>query len=156
MQPERDMVRTIDPDASLRRRMAPAVRALACLLVFGAAAIPADFSQTQGPQKPTNQAQPKTSIIDPAANRPPDANDQMEMRARNAKEANYEAANLERKRQLSDDSKRLLQLATELKSDVDKTSKDTLSIDVVRKADEIARLAHNVQVKMKLTVNAAY
>lgn len=142
--------------AAARRAATLVVRTLACLLALGAAAAPADFSQTQVPQGPTNQAQPKTSIIDPAANRPPDANDQMEMRSRIAKNASYEAANLERKRQLTDDSGRLLQLATELKQEVDKASKDTLSLDVLRKADEIARLAHNVQVKMKLSVNAAY
>ena len=131
-------------------------RVAACLLAMGAAAAPSNFSQTQGPSAPTNSAQPKQSIIDPAANRPPDKNDQMAMRQRNATKASYEAANEERKRQLTDDSAALLALSNELKEELDKTTKDTLSLDVVRKADEIARLAHTVQLKMKLTVNAAY
>ncbi len=44
---------------------------------------------------------------------------------------------------------KLLSLANELKADVDKSSKDTLSLDVVRKADEIEKLAHSVKEKMK-------
>jgi hypothetical protein len=48
----------------------------------------------------------------------------------------------------------LLRLATELKTAVDKTSKDTLSIGIIRKADEIERIAHGVKEKMKLTVGA--
>ena len=40
-------------------------------------------------------------------------------------------------------------LANELKSQVDKSNKDTLSLDVVRKADEIEKLAHSVKEKMK-------
>jgi hypothetical protein len=35
---------------------------------------------------------------------------------------------------------------------VDKTSKDTLSLGVIRKAEEIERLAHAVKEKMKLTM----
>jgi hypothetical protein len=61
-----------------------------------------------------------------------------------------DAANLERRRQIADDSARLLKLATDLKAEVDKTTKDTLSLGVIRKADEIERLAHDVKEKMKL------
>ena len=39
----------------------------------------------------------------------------------------------------------LLAMATELKTEVDKTTKDTLSISVVRKAGEIEQLAHKVK-----------
>jgi len=132
-------------------------RIAACLLAMSATSVPCDFGQTQAPSpSTTNSAQPKQSIINPAANRPPDKNDQMQMRERNAKKANFEAANEERKRQLTDDSAALLELSNELKTELNESTKDTLSVDVVRKADEIARLAHNVQVKMKLTINAAY
>jgi len=57
--------------------------------------------------------------------------------------------NNERQKQLVDDTAKLLSLANELKADVDKSSKDTLSLDVVRKADEIEKLAHSVKEKMK-------
>jgi type VI protein secretion system component VasF len=39
----------------------------------------------------------------------------------------------------------LLKMATDLKSEVDKTTKDTLSIAVVRKAGAIEQLAHKVR-----------
>jgi hypothetical protein len=59
--------------------------------------------------------------------------------------------NVERQKQLVADAQKLLSLANELKADVDKSTKDTLSLDVIRKADEIERLAHTVKEKMKGT-----
>lgn len=55
----------------------------------------------------------------------------------------------DRQRRIIDDTTRLLKLAGELKDDVDKTSKDTMSLDVIRKADEIEKLAHDVKQRMK-------
>lgn len=57
--------------------------------------------------------------------------------------------NLERQKQLVLDTQKLLALANQLKADVDKSSKDTMSLDVIRKADEIEKLAHSVKEKMK-------
>lgn len=57
--------------------------------------------------------------------------------------------NTDRQRKLVADMERLVALANELKSQVDKSNKDTLSLDVVRKADEIEKLAHSVKEKMK-------
>lgn len=59
--------------------------------------------------------------------------------------------NEERQQQLKADASRLLALAQELKAEVDKSSKDTLSVDVVKKADEIEKLAKSVKEKMKGT-----
>lgn len=59
------------------------------------------------------------------------------------------ARNNERQKQLEADTQKLLALATELKADVEKSNKDTLSLDVVRKADEIEKLAKSVRDKMK-------
>jgi hypothetical protein len=66
------------------------------------------------------------------------------------KQQGYDAANAERKREIADDSAKLLKLATELKAEVDKTNKDTLSVEVIRKADAIEKLARDVKQKMKL------
>ena len=66
----------------------------------------------------------------------------------------YAAANAERKKQITDDSAKLVLLATALKSEVDKTSKDTLSLTIIRQADEIEKLAHGVKEKMKLVAGA--
>jgi hypothetical protein len=54
-----------------------------------------------------------------------------------------------RRKQIADDSTRLLNMAIALKAEVDKTTKDTLSINVIRKADEIEKLARSVREKMK-------
>lgn len=58
-------------------------------------------------------------------------------------------ANKQRQQDLKRDTDRLLTLATELKQSVDKSNADVLSMDVVKKADEIEKLAHSVKEKMK-------
>ena len=58
-------------------------------------------------------------------------------------------ANEQRHADLRRDTDKLLQLSTELKQYVDKTNENVLSIDVVRKAEEIEKLAHSVKVKMR-------
>ena len=57
--------------------------------------------------------------------------------------------NVERQKKLVSDTERLLSLATELKQQVDRTDKNTLSVDVIKKADEIEKLAHSVKERMK-------
>jgi hypothetical protein len=57
--------------------------------------------------------------------------------------------NIERQKKIVEDTAKLLSLATELKGDVDKSDKNTLSLDVIKKADEIEKLAHSVKEKMK-------
>jgi hypothetical protein len=88
----------------------------------------------------------------PSVTRIPDANAQNQINGQDSKDKDFEAANAERKKQIANDSAKLLKLATDLKTEVDKTSKDTLSLNVIRKADEIEKLAHDVKEKMKLTV----
>lgn len=58
-------------------------------------------------------------------------------------------ANEQRQAQLKKDTDQLLKLATELKAYVDKTNENVLSLDVMKKADEIEKLAHSVKDKMK-------
>jgi hypothetical protein len=58
-------------------------------------------------------------------------------------------ANEERHAALRRDTDRLLRLTTELKAYVDKSSQNTLSLEVVKKAEEIEKLAHSVKEKMK-------
>jgi nitric oxide reductase activation protein len=64
-------------------------------------------------------------------------------------EQQAQARNNERQKKLIEDTNKLLELATELKAQVDKTNKDTLSVDVIKKADEIEKLAHSVKERMK-------
>jgi len=57
--------------------------------------------------------------------------------------------NQERHASLKRDTDKLLKLSTELKDYVDKSSENLLSVDVVKKAEDIEKLAHNVKEKMK-------
>jgi hypothetical protein len=57
--------------------------------------------------------------------------------------------NAKRTQDIKKDTDKLLQLATELKQDVDKTDEHTLSLAVIKKAEEIEKLAHTVKEKMK-------
>ena len=59
------------------------------------------------------------------------------------------AFNEDRHKRLEDDVAKLQALTNELKTDVDKANKDELSMDVMRKAAEIEKLAHDVQSRMK-------
>jgi hypothetical protein len=57
--------------------------------------------------------------------------------------------NEDRHKRLENDVAKLQALTNELKTDVDKANKDELSLDVMRKAAEIEKLAHDVQNRMK-------
>jgi hypothetical protein len=98
---------------------------------------------------------PRPSVVDPSANRAPDANDIQAMRDKQTNRQKFEAANTERKRQLTADTALLLKLATELKGEMEANPGEALSDGMMKKAEEIERLARNVQVKMKLTVGAS-
>jgi hypothetical protein len=66
-----------------------------------------------------------------------------------SKRQKSEAAEGERKKQIADESTQLLAMALSLKAEVDKTNKDTLSLNVIRKADAIERLARTVKEKIR-------
>ncbi len=55
----------------------------------------------------------------------------------------------ERQKKIVDETAKLLQLATELKSEVDKTTEDQMSVGMIRKAEEIEKLARDVKQRMK-------
>jgi len=69
---------------------------------------------------------------------------QKEMQDRMTREANKK-----RQQDIRNDTEKLFQLATELKAAVDKTNENLLSLDVVRKAEEVEKLAKKVKEKMK-------
>jgi hypothetical protein len=74
------------------------------------------------------------------------------MSAQQTQKQGIEAADGAHKMKIADDTARLLQLATDLKAEVDKTTKDTLSLSVIRKADAIEKLAHDARVNIKPAV----
>jgi hypothetical protein len=59
------------------------------------------------------------------------------------------ARSSDRQKRLVADTDKLLALATDLKQQVDKTNPNILSVDVIKKAEEIEKLAHSVKERMK-------
>jgi hypothetical protein len=57
--------------------------------------------------------------------------------------------NVLRQKVIIDETNQLLDLARQLKDAVNKSDKDQLSVDVVRKAEEIEKLAKDVKTKMR-------
>ena len=55
----------------------------------------------------------------------------------------------ERRKRLIADTAKLVALTSELKAEVDNTTRDELSLDVIRKATEIEKLARDVRERMK-------
>jgi len=58
-------------------------------------------------------------------------------------------ANLERQVQMKSDTEKLFRLAEELKDSVGKSDANILSIEVMKKANAIEKLAHSVKDKMR-------
>ena len=74
--------------------------------------------------------------------------DDDEARARIARDMEKKAAK-QRVAALKTDTDRLLKLSLELKEYVDKSNENVLSLEVIKKADEIEKLAKSVRDKMK-------
>ncbi|MGB8890206.1 MAG: hypothetical protein WCC87_26005 [Candidatus Korobacteraceae bacterium] len=91
-----------------------------------------------------NQSPPPVPGAPPLQPGPPE--DPWEVQQR--KEA-LKKFNLQRQQEIKKDADKLLQLATELKESVDKSNENTLSLDVIKKADQIEKLAKTVKDKMK-------
>jgi hypothetical protein len=82
--------------------------------------------------------------ISPGQKTPAEA--EMEQQQKHAAE---KAQNTKRQQDIKKDTDKLLELATELKQYVDKSNENTLSVDVIKKAEAIEKLAHTVKDKMK-------
>ena len=55
----------------------------------------------------------------------------------------------ERQKRLVQDTEKLLVLTTALKEEVDEANKDILSLEMVKKAEQIEKLAHSVKERIK-------
>ena len=58
-------------------------------------------------------------------------------------------ANELRQEEIKRDTEKLFQLSTELKDFVDKSNQGILSLDALKKAEQIEKLAHSVKSKLK-------
>lgn len=104
-----------------------------CVLVLALACIPC-FAQNPRIVNPSDMNTAPTDPDDP--------------RVRMAHDMEKKAAK-ERVAALKSDTDKLLKLSTELKSYVDKSDENILSVDVIKKAEEIEKLAKSVKEKMK-------
>jgi hypothetical protein len=93
---------------------------------------PVTTRQNPGLPKPGDPMDPESNPLDP-----------------HRAERQAKLQNVDRQKRLIADTDKLLALATDLKQQVDKTTKDTMSVDVIKKADEIEKLAHSVKERMK-------
>jgi hypothetical protein len=95
-----------------------------------------------GPGQRTNPAPPiPSSQTEPMT-------DEEQARARITSEMAKKAAK-DRVAALKNDTDKLLRLSVELKQSVDKSDENVLSVDVIKKAEEIEKLARSVKDKMK-------
>jgi hypothetical protein len=98
------------------------------------------------PTAPSQQSVPSANW--PGAG-PPPVGDASSPEAIRQNEQLMKARNSQRQEQLIRDTNKLLALATELKAQVDQTNKDVLSVNVVKKAEQIEKLAKSVKEKMR-------
>jgi hypothetical protein len=107
-----------------------------CLAVLCSAQLPAIAQQSSQPPPP-----PHIGDLNPPA-------DEDESRARIARDMEKKAAKA-RAAALKADTDKLLKLSVELKDYVDKADENVLSLDVIKKAEEIEKLAKSVKDKMR-------
>jgi hypothetical protein len=96
-----------------------------------------------------------TSLLMPEANHLPDANDKMLMNQAHQKKENFDAANELREKQITEETANLLILAKDLKAQMDLLGDKPLTPRLLKEAEVIELLAHDVQAKMTLTVKGS-
>ncbi len=110
----------------------------ALLLLFAMTAASPGVLMAQGPPTPTFP--------------PPPGSEQQRNKDPMTEKVERDAAkqrNVQREQDIKRDTEKLLELATELKQYVDKTNENIISLDVIKKADQIEKLAKSVKEKMK-------
>ena len=115
-------------------RLQPSIWALSISLLFAISG----NAQTQAPKAPP-----------PMPGQPPRVSGDADETQQRLTRDMAKKANLERHALLKADTDKLLRLAVELKDSVDKSNENVLSLDVLKKAEEIEKLAHSVKDKMK-------
>jgi hypothetical protein len=92
------------------------------------------------------------SIHLPEDSNPPDANDVMLMNQNQIKKRDFDAANALRQKQIDEDTAKLLILAKDFDAQISKLGNKPLPSRLLREAEVIELLAHDVHTKMTLTV----
>jgi hypothetical protein len=88
------------------------------------------------------------ATVTPVSESPsPEAVAQTPAPAQSAKQEDRAAPAGPRQKQISDDTASLMKLANSLKAEVAKTTPDTMSVLVIRQAEEIEKLAHKMRTQ---------
>ena len=98
---------------------------------------------------------PRQTLLQPEANRPPDANQLMQMDQAHQRKSNFDAANALRQHQIDDQTTKLLVLAHDLKLQMETLGDRPVSDRLLREAEIIEALARDVQKKMTLTIKGS-
>ncbi len=126
------------------RTLRPGAAGAAILLMIGAlcASRPVGAQQDDAPPALT----PPSMHSGPGAPRGDAEHDALTHRAEERMSARR---NEDRQKALVADTQKLLAMAEQLKVEVDKSSKDQLSVDVYKQAEQIEKLARSVKDKMR-------
>ena len=110
---------------------------LFCVVVCGSAQVKSTPQMGTDPPDSTNSTDPQE---------PAPSKEMLDMERKQAERRVFE-----RYDSLKKDTDKLLELATELKQQVDKAGPQTLSLDVIKKTKEIEELSKKIRDKMKTT-----
>jgi hypothetical protein len=97
---------------------------------------------------PSTTTSPSQNPHDPFNTQAQDEKDRVDM-PKDMQQRLLEARQTERQKKIVEDTDKLLALAQALHRDVAKTDKNILSLDVIKRADDIEKLAHSVKEHMK-------
>lgn len=112
-------------------------------IIFAQSAQPSSGDQAQ-----TNQEQVTPATADAStANLSGGTGAQAPSQVQQDNSDSHEVVTDPKKKQIAEDSANLLKLANGLKAEVDKTTVDTVSVNAIRQADEIEKLAHKMRKK---------
>ena len=64
----------------------------------------------------------------------------------------FELMNVQRRKEMASDATKLIELANELKAETGKEGPDKLSMFEIEKAEQIGKLAHQIQDKMRASI----
>ena len=125
----------------------PVGRVLVCLAVVGAGWVQVARAQTSQnpPPQPTGFHEGRNPYLN-EARRQGDSGKLVEDQRR------FRALNVIRQKDMLSETAKLLQLASELKLEVDRAASNALSIGAAVKVEQIEKLAHSVQTSMTVSM----
>jgi hypothetical protein len=126
-------------------------RSVLCLGVLFSVSLAAGVAQSQiGNGLPYPPTEPGLAPMNRTANPTADANRLMEdsMKQQDLLKQ-WEVINVKRQKDMTTDMAKLIELANQLKTETDRSAVPALSVLEIRKAEEIEKLAHGIQHKMR-------